>query len=88
MAYTPKKKSLKAGEPQQIMMRFCVYDLNQFCAEYGCTPEEGFKLWIEMQDAYCDLYFNYGYSITSLKVAEIDDLGWGEYRCRALIEKI
>lgn len=88
MKYKPTKKSLKAGEPQQIMMRFCVHDLNSFCTEYGCTAEEAFKLWIEIQDAYVDIYFNYGYSITTLKVAEIDDYGWGEYRCRAIIEKI
>lgn len=88
MRYKPTKKSLKAGEPQQIMMRFCVHNLNIFYTEYGCTVEEAFKLWIEIQDAYIDIYFNYGYSITTLKVNEIDDYGCGEYRCRAIIEKI
>lgn len=88
MRYLPTKKSLKQGIPQNIASRFCVHEMNQWCKEYGCTIEEAFKLWIETKDAYIDIYFNYGYAITSLKVAEIDDDGIGEYRCRATIEKL
>jgi hypothetical protein len=35
-----------------------------------------------------DLNLKYGYSITNIKVAEIDDCGFGEYRCKATIEKL
>ena len=89
MRYLPTKKSLKQGIPQVVQMRFCVHEMNEFVKEYGCTTvEDAWKLWLEFQDAYIDLNFNYGYSISTVKVAEVDDYGAGEYRCRATLNKI
>jgi hypothetical protein len=89
MRYRPTKTSLKQGMPQVVTMRFYVNEMNQFIKEYGCTTvDEAWMFWLEFQDAYIDLNFNYGYSISSVKVAEIDDLGLKEYRCKATLNKI
>lgn len=84
MRFKPTKKTLKAGEQLAIMGKLCAYNLDSWCYEYGCTPEEGYKLYIETNDVYIDINLNHGYSITNLKVNKIDF----EYRCKAIIEKI
>ena len=83
----PTKKSLKAGERQIVQMRFCTNDLNQFANEYGITPEEAFILWLEIQETYIELYFNYGYAVKNMKSVIVDD-DILEYRFRAIIEKL
>lgn len=89
MKYFPTKKALKLGMTQVVQMKFCVHEMKQFMNKYGLTSvEEGWKFWLELQELYIDLYFNYGYSITSLKVKQIDDCSFGEYRCRATLNKI
>ncbi len=89
MKYIPTKKSLKLGMPQVAAMRFCMHEMNFFIDEYGLNSvDQGFKFWLELQDKYIDLNLNYGYSITNIKVAEIDDYGFGEYRCKATLNKI
>ena len=89
MKYIPTKKSLKLGMPQVAAMRFCMHEMNFFIDQYGLNSvEQGFKFWLELQDQYIDLNLNYGYSITNIKVAEIDDCGFGEYRCKATLNKI
>ena len=89
MRYFPTKKALKLGITQVMQMRFCVHEMNEFMNEYGfASVEDAWKFWLELEPMYIDLNFNYGYSISTVKVAEIDDLGAREYRCRATLNKI
>ena len=89
MRYFPTKKALRLGMPQVVAMRFYVHEMNFFIDEYGLNSvEQGFKFWLELQEKYIDLNLNYGYSITNIKVAEIDDYGFGEYRCKLTLNKI
>lgn len=89
MRYLPTKKSLKQGIPQVVQMRFCVHEMNEFINEYGFSSvEDAWKFWLELKPMIIDLNFNYGYSISTVKVAEVDDYGAGEYRCRATLNKI
>ncbi len=89
MKYIPTKKSLKLGMPQNVVMMVYVSDMDIFIQEYGLSSiQEGFKFLLELKDEYINLHFNYGYSITNIKVAQIDDAGFCEYRCRATIEKL
>ncbi len=70
-------------------MRFCVHEMGKFMQEYGLKKvDDAWVFWLELQDLYIDLNFDYGYSIATIKVAEIDDYGFGEYRCRAILNKI
>jgi hypothetical protein len=89
MRYIPTKKSLKQGNTQVVQMKFCVHDMNKFIKKYECaTIEDAWKFWLECQDSYIDLNLNYGYSISTIKVAEIYEYGAAEYRCRATLNKI
>jgi hypothetical protein len=89
MRYFPTKKALQLGITQVVQMAFCVHKMNEFMNEYEFSSvEDAWKFWLELEPMYIDLNFNYGYSISTVKVAEIDDYGFGEYRCRATLNKI
>jgi len=84
MIYKPTKKKLKAGEELGAIASLCRYNVESWCKMYECTPEEAIKLYIETQENYIDIYFNYGYAMTDFKVKNFDY----EYRCRATFKKI
>lgn len=89
MKHVVSKKRLKAGEQLSCLMTYDSFTMRKLIGIYGGTPEEIFKLKMESQPMYIDLYFNYGYSISSIKVKRIDDSGTlAEYRCRITLNKI
>jgi DNA relaxase NicK len=89
MKHVVSKKRLKAGEQLQVVMHYEYFTMQNLIERYGTTPEEIFKLKIESEETYIDLYFNYGYAISSIKTAFIDDPDiCTQYRCRVTLDKI
>ena len=89
MKHVVSKKRLKAGEQLHCLMHYENFTMQGLMERYGATPEEIFKLKIECEETYIDLYFNYGYAINSIKTTFIDDPDIStQYRCRVTLDKI
>lgn len=89
MKHVVSKKSLKAGEQLYVLMHYEKFTMQGEMEKYGATPEEIFKLKLEKEPTYIDLYFNYGYAISSIKTIFIDDPDiCTQYRCKVTLDKI
>ena len=89
MKHVVSKKQLKAGEQLQVLMHYEYFTMQNLIERYGTTPEEIFKLKIESEETYIDLYFNHGYAISSIKTLFIDDPDIStQYRCKVTLDKI
>jgi hypothetical protein len=70
-------------------MHYEYFTMQNLIERYGTIPEEIFKLKIECEETYIDLYFNYGYAISSIKTLFIDDPDIStQYRCKVTLDKI
>jgi hypothetical protein len=89
MKHVISKKRLNEGEQLNVLMHYEYFTMQNLIERYGATPEEIFKLKIESEETYIDLYFNYGYAISSIKTLFIDDPDIStQYRCRIILDKI